>query len=120
MKIDVIKTSGEEIAMVRSDEPVITDAQSAMDFIATVSHETGCRAIALNKSAIIEEFFDLSTGIAGEVLQKFVNYHIKFAIVGDFPEASKSLRDFIYESNNGRHLFFVSTEQQAVDKLSEH
>jgi len=38
----------------------------------------------LNKSAICDDFFDLSTGLAGEILQKFVNYHVKIAIVGDF------------------------------------
>ena len=37
--------------------------------------------------------------IAGDILQKFVNYGIKFAIFGDFTGyTSKPLKDFIYES----------------------
>ncbi len=61
------------------------------------------------------EFFQLSTGLAGEILQKFTNYHAILAIVGDFSqEQSKPLRDFIYESNKGSHIFFVETEDEAI------
>ena len=42
----------------------------------------------------------------------------KVAIVGDFEiYSSKSLRDFIYESNRGSQVFFLSTEEAAVKKL---
>ncbi len=49
-------------------------------------------------SSICDDFFDLSTRLAGEILQKFINYHVKIAIIGDFSiYTSKSLKDFIYE-----------------------
>lgn len=93
--------------------------QSALDFIATVGFETGCKRIILNKSAICDDFFDLSTRLAGEVLQKFINYNIKIAIVGDFSSyTSKSLKDFIYECNKGKDIFFLQNEKQAIEKLS--
>lgn len=108
----------DNIAIVNSTELVITDLQSALDFIATVGFETGCNRIAINKSAVTEEFFDLKTKIAGDVLQKFINYNIKFAVYGDFTVyKSKALRDFIYESNNGNDIYFVATEEEAVKKL---
>jgi hypothetical protein len=89
-----------KIAVVESDEIVVKDVQSALDFMVNVQYETGCNRIILNKSAICEDFFQLKTKLAGEVLQKFVNYHVRLAIVGDFSiYQSKSLRDFIYESN---------------------
>lgn len=54
-----------------------------------------------------------------EILQKFINYQFKFAIVGDFSGyTSKPLKDFIYESNKGRDIFFVSSEEDAIEKLS--
>ncbi|WP_335582436.1 DUF4180 domain-containing protein [Candidatus Formimonas warabiya] len=97
----------------------MTDAQSALDLIATVRYETGCDRMALNKGAITEEFFRLSTGLAGEILQKFVNYRLKFAIIGDFScYSSKPLKDFIYESNRGRDVFFVSAEAEAIERLA--
>ena len=44
---------------------------------------------------------------------------MKIAIVGDFSEyTSKSLKDFIYESNNGKDIFFLPDEKKAIDKLS--
>ncbi|GAA0720930.1 DUF4180 domain-containing protein [Clostridium malenominatum] len=118
MKITTIKQKDIEIAIVSSSEMIITDLQSALDFIATVSFEAGCNSIVLNKSAICEEFFQLKTQLAGEILQKFINYRVKIAIVGDFSVySSKSLKDFIYECNKGKDIFFLENEKEAVEKL---
>ena len=118
MEISTIKEKDKEIAIIKDNEILITDVQSALDLIATVSFETGCYRFILNKSAICEEFFDLKTKLAGDILQKFVNYHVKMAIVGDFSlYTSKSLRDFIYESNKGKTIFFLQDEKQAIEKL---
>lgn len=119
MKVNVVKENNVKMAIVNSKEVIIDDVQSALDFIATINYETGCNRIILNKSAICDDFFDLSTRIAGEILQKFINYHIKIAIVGDFSAyTSKSLKAFIYESNKGKDIFFLSDEKQAIEKLS--
>jgi hypothetical protein len=119
MKVNIIKENNIEIAVVISGDILITDVQSALDFIATVGFETGCYRIILNKSSICEDFFNLKTKLAGEILQKFVNYHVKIAIIGDFSTyTSKSLKDFIYESNNGKYIFFLTDEKQAIEKLS--
>ena len=85
----------------------------------TVKYETGTDRIALEKSVLAEEFFILSSGLAGEILQKFVNYHIRLAIYGDFSRyTSKPLRDFIYESNQGKDVFFLDTRETAAEKLA--
>lgn len=119
MNIKTIEKNNVKIAVVQSDQLLITDAQSALDLIATVSYETGCYAIAVNKENITEDFFQLSTRLAGEILQKFVNYRMKIAIIGDFSVyASKALKDFIYECNQGDHIFFVSTEEEAIATLA--
>lgn len=118
MLIRKVKDKG--AAIVNSDEVVMEDAQSALDFMTAVSYETGFDKIVINKSAIAEEFFDLKTRLAGEILQKFINYRFKLAIVGDFSiYTSKSLKDFIYESNKGTSIFFVSSEEEALEKLSK-
>lgn len=119
MEVSTIKENDKEIAIIQSKEMLITDVQSALDFIATVSFETGCYRIIINKSTVCEDFFDLKTKLAGEILQKFVNYHARIAIIGDFSVyTSKSLKDFIYESNKGKHIFFLPDEKQAIEKLS--
>ena len=119
MKITKIKENDIEISVISGNEIVITDVQSALDFMATVNYEVGCYRIILNKSAICEDFFHLKTRLAGEILQKFINYRVKIAIVGDFSVyESKSLKDFIYESNKGKDIFFLPNEKQAIEKLS--
>ena len=106
------------IVIIKSDELIIKDVQSALDFIMTIKYEMNCNKIALNKSAIVEDFFILSKGLAGEILQKFINYQTKFAIYGDFSKyTSKPLKDFIYESNNGKDIFFVENEDEAIKML---
>ena len=73
----------------------------------------------MEKRNIADEFFVLSSGMAGEILQKFINYHIKIAIYGDYSKyTSKPLKDFIYESNKGKDVFFVSSLDEAVEMLT--
>ena len=107
-----------QIAVVASKKPIIVDVNSALDLLASVSYETKCQKMIVNKEAFSEEFFDLKTKLLGETLQKFVNYKTKIAVVGDFSiYSSTSLKDFIYESNKGKDFFFVATEKEAVEKL---
>ena len=119
MNIRTITQNGSIIAIVESDEALMIDVQSALDLMATVRYEADCDRVILPKAALDERFFVLSSGLAGDILQKFVNYQLKVAIVGDFSGySSKPLRDFIYESNNGSHVFFVGSEAEALEKLS--
>ena len=120
MNIEHLNDNGIDIAVVSGDEMVIVDTQSALDLAMTVKYETGAERIVINKEAVCEDFFILSTGIAGEILQKFMNYHVKVAVYGDYSHyTSKPLKDFIYESNRGKDFFFVSTKEEAVQKLTE-
>ncbi len=118
MKIIVNHCQKKKIAIIQDTNLLITDVQSALDLIATVQYETDCKNVVLPQEAITEKFFSLKTGLAGEILQKFVTYHIKVVIVGDFSSyASKSLHDFIYESNHGRHIAFLPTQEDACNWL---
>ena len=68
--------------------------------------------VALNEANVCPEFFDLKTGIAGEVLQKLANYRGRLAIVGDisrYLERSESLRALVRECNRKRDVCFVPT-----------
>lgn len=118
MDIKTIIRNNTTIALINSEDQLITDVQSALDLIMTVNYETGSNRIILNKSTITEDFFKLSTCLAGEILQKFINYDVKVAIVGDFSiYTSKPLKDLMYESYHGKDVFFVSTEDEAIERL---
>lgn len=96
----------------------IEDAQSALDLIMSLQYETRCNKMILDQACFADLFFDLRSGLAGDILQKFVNYHIHVAIVGDYSGyTSQSLKDFIYESNRGKHVYFAASVQEAVAKL---
>ncbi|TGM57260.1 DUF4180 domain-containing protein [Leptospira vanthielii] len=119
MNIRKTQKNNINIAVVDSDKPVFTDASSALDFFATIQYDSQCERFVLKQSHFPESFFDLKTGLAGEVLQKIVNYRMKLAIVGDFSiYSSNSLKDFIYEMNKGKDAFFLNSEEEAIDRLS--
>lgn len=119
MEKKILQINNINIAVLNSDEVIISDYQSALDLIGDLRYYDDCERVAIHKDAVCEDFFKLSTGIAGEILQKFINYSAKLAIIGDFSKyTSKPLRDFIYESNNGNDIFFVADEDEAVQKLA--
>lgn len=119
MKMNIIQNNDMPCVEIENTEKVITDVQSAIDLLVTVNYEKGTKNIIIDKKLINEDFFILSTGFAGEVLQKFINYGGRIAIYGDFSHyTSKPLKDFMYESNKGKDIFFVSSKDEAVDMLT--
>lgn len=70
--------------------------------------------IVVPVSRIDPAFFELRSGIAGEIFQKMQNYGRRFAVMGDIAALlaeSKSLRDFVGETNRiGNHLFVADRE----------
>jgi len=88
---------------------VLRAAADANDFISEAwSNEADVLAIPVERLG--PDFLKLSTGVAGEVFQKFVNYGLGCAIVGDITQAlegSGALRDFVRETNKGKSIWFV-------------
>lgn len=119
MIIKVVGQNNTLCAVISSDEIVIKDVQSAMDVLMNAKYEAGTKNIVISKKLVANDFFVLGTGLAGEVLQKYINYGGRIAIFGDYSHyTSKPLHDFIYESNKGRDVFFVATETEAVEMLT--
>ncbi|WP_077960687.1 DUF4180 domain-containing protein [Ensifer adhaerens] len=89
--------------------PLLARPGDANDFLGDAwGHEATVVAIPVERLG--PDFLDLSTRVAGEVFQKFVNYHMRLAIVGDIGarlEASKALTDFVRETNKGTSIWFV-------------
>lgn len=119
MKINIIEKNGVSCAMIENTEKVITNVQSAIDLIVSANYEVGTKNIIIDKKLVNEDFFVLSTGFAGEVLQKFINYGGRIAVYGDFSHyTSKPLKDFMYESNKGKDIFFAASKDEAVDMMT--
>lgn len=120
MKIIVDQRDQSKVAIIESEEIVIENVQDALDLMATVSYQEDCNKILINKSNINEDFFELKTRLAGDILQKYTNYQTKLAIIGNFDDYdSKSLKDFIYECNNGKQVFFKKDVPSALQALHQ-
>ena len=117
MKIVVHTSDIQQIAEIISTKIILNTVDDALDLIGNVCYQ-GFNKIILHENNINPAFFDLKTGFAGEVLQKFSNYRIQLAIVGKFDEyKSKSINDFMYESNKTGQISFVDSFNNAINKL---
>ncbi|SFC75136.1 protein of unknown function [Parapedobacter composti] len=118
MNIQAHKINGKEIAEVISDQIVIQHAGDALDLMGTIYYQ-GYDSVIIHEKNITTDFFELKNKMAGEVLQKFSNYRIRLAIVGDFSKfTSNSLKHFIYESNRGKQIYFAATLDEALAALT--
>ncbi|MBO9703119.1 MAG: DUF4180 domain-containing protein [Sporocytophaga sp.] len=118
MKIEAQTINDRQLAEVISESVLITTPQEALDLLADLYYQ-GFDGIMIYERNITPTFFDLSSGLAGEILQKFSNYKIKLAIIGEFSAyQGKSLKDFIYESNKLGNVNFVNSLEEAQIRLS--
>jgi hypothetical protein len=101
------------------DGPRLRTAQDANDLIGEAGR-ANASLVVLPVDRLPPEFFELRTGLAGEMLQKFVNYRKRLAILGDFSAyttASKSFRDFVTECNRGNSIWFLSSRDELEARL---
>ena len=117
MEIAVHNINQNNIAEIISDDVIINNLQDALDLMADISYQD-INKIIISEKNITPSFFILSSCLAGEILQKCVNYKMKLAIVGDFNKyMSKSLKAFIIESNKGNQFYFVADVEKAKEML---
>jgi hypothetical protein len=119
MEIKISNKNKVNIAEIISDNIEVKNAQDALEIFGNCVYQGASKIIFYEKN-IIPELFDLKTGIAGEVFQKCSNYRVQLAIVGDFTKfTSKSLKDFIFESNKHGQINFVDSIEEAYVKLTK-
>ena len=113
--------AGQQVLVCGPEGPLIATDRDATDVIGDCLGQ-GVRWAAVPVARFADGVFVLSTRMAGEIIQKFVNYHIRLAVVGDLGDhlaASKPLRDFVYESNRGSHVWFVADLAELEDRMTE-
>lgn len=117
MDIKTHKIDDTAIAEIISDKIIINNTEDALDFLGNIYYQ-GFDHILIYQKNITADFFDLKNKMAGDILQKFSNYRVHLVIIGDFTKfTSKSLKDFIYESNKGKHVNFVENISEALNAL---
>ena len=104
--------------MCPAEGEAVRHESDALDLIGNASYQ-GARWVVLPAERLDDAFFQLHTRVAGDIVQKFVQYGMGLAVLGDISrhtEDSSALRDFVRESNRGRQTWFLAD----VDELREH
>ena len=102
-----------------ADGPPVATVQDALDLIGAAF--SGAEVVAVPAARFDDAFFNLRTGLAGEIMQKFVNYHLRLVIIGNLSghlEGSAALRALVHESNRGRHVWFVDDLDELGARLA--
>ena len=118
MRIEQHNVNNTIVAEVISDSIIIHSIEDGLNLLGDLYYQ-GFDKMIVHEENITPDFFDLKTGIAGEILQKFSNYRVRLAIAGYFAKyTGRSINDFIYESNKGRQVVFVSSVTKGLSILS--
>ncbi|MFC6156540.1 DUF4180 domain-containing protein [Kribbella jiaozuonensis] len=104
-----------------SDTAIATEGD-AVQLIVDAYYAHHAEWIAFTPEQLGDEFFELRTGRAGAITQKFVSYQMGLAVVGDISArvaASKPLADWVRESNRGRNLLFADDLDELAERLKD-
>jgi hypothetical protein len=115
----VTERRGVPVLVCGRDGAPISSTQDALGLIGSAFSRA--EIVAVPADRFDERFFTLRTGLAGEIMQKFVNYRLRLVIVGDIsPQlaASTALRDLVQESNRGNHIWFVTDLDELDSRLA--
>src|SRR5690606_10319287 len=92
---------------------VIASERDATEVLGNASY-LGADHVLVTAEQLGPGFRDLSSGLAGAVAQKFVNYGMRLVVVGVDPGAgSESWRAWVRESNRGSPLWFLAGRGEA-------
>ena len=115
----IIAINGKKYIECASAEKPIRTEQNALDLI-SACFENDTNFLLIQAQALADDFFQLRTGLAGSVLQKFINYKIKVAVVmTDQQRVKGKFKEFITEANKGNSVRVFSNKEEAGNWLLE-
>ena len=115
----VREIAGNRVFVCDDAGPCLAEYPALTDLIGEL-FSAEAKVVAIPLARLGPDFLRLSSGVAGEVLQKLVNYQRMAVVVGDVAEAAEKsapLRDFIRESNRGRTVWFVADLAELEGRL---
>jgi PadR family transcriptional regulator, regulatory protein AphA len=117
MNYKIIERNDKKYIKYDSAENQLSSEQDALDFIAAC-FENNANFLMLHSQVLSDDFFRLRTGLAGHVLQKFINYHIKVAVIlTDEQKIKGKFKEFIAESNKGNDFRVFNSVEEAESWL---
>ncbi|MFP2927540.1 DUF4180 domain-containing protein [Pyxidicoccus sp. 3LG] len=117
MTTKTLELGGVRVLALSAEGPTVGTANDLI----SLAWEHQADLVAVPAERLGDAFFKLATGVAGEIAQKFVNYRLRLAVLGDISaqvENSKALKSFVYESNQGSQLWFLDDLDALAVRLS--
>lgn len=104
MNYKVVEKNKKKYIECVSGERKLYSERDVLDFI-SICIENDVYTLVLYSDTFSEDFFNLKTGLAGMALQKFINYHIKVAVILENEEKfNDRFKEMIMESNKGNQF----------------
>jgi hypothetical protein len=116
---EIVNLHGTTILRCAPEGPPLDGERAALDLIGD-AFGRDAQVVAVPLERVPDEFFQLRSGIAGAIAQKFVNYRLRLAVVGDVSchtARSEALRDFVHETNQGGQIWFLPTYDDLGERL---
>lgn len=110
---------GVPVMVFARENGTIRSEGDALDLIGDASYQ-GARWAVVPVERFAEDFFTLSTRVAGDIIQKFAQYRMGLAVLGDISrhtEGSSALRDFVQECNRGQQTWFLADTEELRERL---
>jgi hypothetical protein len=122
MIYDLKQINNTRVLICSSHDSLLASEKDTDDLLTSAwQHEAGL--VAISAELFSEKFFQLSSGLAGSIVQRFVNYRMPLAIIGDvsaYTQHSNALSDYIREANRGRAIWFMDSIDALKGRLSEN
>lgn len=115
----LVEHHGVQVLVCDADGATIATEQDALDHLVGAAFQ-GAELVAVPAGRFDDRFYDLSSGVAGAILQKLANYRLRLAVVGDISHhlrTGTALRDLVREANRGRDIWFVTDLNELTTRL---
>jgi hypothetical protein len=119
MEFEVIERNGTKVVEAVADGASTLAGPTVLEAIAACWEHGTVRLLA-HTASLPARFFDLKSGEAGEILQKYRNYGVRLAVVGGLAEAAASARfsEAMIEENRQPHFRLFAEREQAIAWLA--
>jgi Domain of unknown function (DUF4180) len=117
----VVLTSNDKKFLECTPGVLLVNDAFAINSILEICFRHHVNRVLLYSDNVAKEFFDLSTGMAGEILQKCRNYGMRIAMVLDPNlKMSSKFRELVSEENDRTDFRFFNERDIAQHWLIQH
>lgn len=120
MNYQVITHNQNKYISCSTENNSITTVQDILDLVAACG-ENETFLVMLFAENFTPDFYNLRTGLAGDILQKFVNYHIKTAAILPPEKVGQGkFYEMVLEANRGTSFHVFNDRENAEKWLLEN